>query len=245
MDQFLYHWVLSVLRSCSFSQRHLMEQVYVKGLNHHVPRNHSKHTECPGNKELNNSHLHKEPYQTETRQLHLHWHVTLIIEDPNNCYLKNKWSNLTLSWTHLPFLGTLIWPWPTWSSEFFSSELLSSDFWYSDRQTDRWKATHKSPPVLMHGGLLCVTFRLSVCPPVKGHMGQGQRSRGSRSNEGYKQRQVGSRQRQVASFFLWEAFLNFFLEKASIKTLSKHPKGPSCGGLKTKLVYFDNPHWLY
>ncbi len=36
---------------------------------------------------------------------------------------------------------------------------------------------------------------------VKGHMGQGQRSRGSRSNEGSKQRQVGSRQRQVASFF--------------------------------------------
>ncbi len=36
---------------------------------------------------------------------------------------------------------------------------------------------------------------------VKGHMGQGQRSRGSRSNEGSKQRQVGSRQRQVAS--LW------------------------------------------
>ncbi len=30
-------------------------------------------------------------------------------------------------------------------------------------------------------------------------MGQGQRSRGSRSNKGSKQRQVDSRQRQVAS----------------------------------------------
>ncbi len=37
---------------------------------------------------------------------------------------------------------------------------------------------------------------------VKGHMGQGQRSCGSRSNKGSQQRQVGSRQRQVASFFL-------------------------------------------
>ncbi len=34
---------------------------------------------------------------------------------------------------------------------------------------------------------------------VKGHMCQGQRSRGSRSNKGYWKRQVGSRQRQVAS----------------------------------------------
>ncbi len=33
-------------------------------------------------------------------------------------------------------------------------------------------------------------------------MGQGQRSRRSRSNKGSLQRQVGSRQRQVASFVL-------------------------------------------
>ncbi len=33
----------------------------------------------------------------------------------------------------------------------------------TDRRTDRRKAMHKSPPVLMHGGLLCVAFRLSVC----------------------------------------------------------------------------------
>ena len=33
-------------------------------------------------------------------------------------------------------------------------------------------------------------------------MGQGQRSRGSRSNKGSKQRQVGSRQHQVASFYI-------------------------------------------
>ncbi len=72
----------------------------------------------------------------------------------------------------------------------------------------------------MHGGLLCVlAFRLCVTIPkaildptgapvtrgppidleVKGHMGQGQRSCGSRSNKGPKQRQVGSRQCQVAS----------------------------------------------
>ena len=35
---------------------------------------------------------------------------------------------------------------------------------------------------------------------VKGHMAQDQRSRESRSNEGSKQRQMGSRQHQVASF---------------------------------------------
>ena len=35
---------------------------------------------------------------------------------------------------------------------------------------------------------------------VKGHTGQGQRSHRSRSNKGHKQRQVGSRQCQVASF---------------------------------------------
>ena len=34
---------------------------------------------------------------------------------------------------------------------------------------------------------------------VKGHMGHSQRSYGSRSNKGSKQRQVGSQQRQVAS----------------------------------------------
>ncbi len=38
---------------------------------------------------------------------------------------------------------------------------------------------------------------------VKGHMGQGQRSCGSRSNKSTKQRQVGSRQRQVATFFIF------------------------------------------
>ncbi len=26
-----------------------------------------------------------------------------------------KWSNLTLSWAHLPLFGPLIWPWPMWS----------------------------------------------------------------------------------------------------------------------------------
>ena len=82
--------------------------------------------------------------------------------------------------------------------------------------------------LLMHGGLLCIAVRLSVCDytknnnslkrihifrtiwvrvtklrfdlEFKGHMGQGQRSRGSRSNKGSKQRQMGSRQCQVASF---------------------------------------------
>ena len=62
----------------------------------------------------------------------------------------------------------VIWPWPTWpftlthvTFEFFSSELLSSDFWYSHRQTDRWtdwqtdrrKATYKSPLCISTGGL--------------------------------------------------------------------------------------------
>ncbi len=49
-----------------------------------------------------------------------------------------------------------------------------------------------SPPVLMHGGLLCVAFCPSVCLvncfaisltfdlEVKGHIGRGQRSHGSR-----------------------------------------------------------------
>ena len=55
---------------------------------------------------------------------------------------------------------------------------------------------------------------------VKGHMGQGQMSRGSRSNKGSKQRQVGSWQRQVASLykvkdtitFLYKfLFFNFYL----------------------------------
>ncbi len=83
-----------------------------------------------------------------------------------------------MSWAHLPLLGTIIWPWPTWplalthvtfdlevksqwnykrydffSSEFFSSELLSSDFWYSHRQTDKRKAAHKSLPCISTGGL--------------------------------------------------------------------------------------------
>ncbi len=31
--------------------------------------------------------------------------------------------------------------------------LLSSDFWYSDRQTDRRKSMHKSPPCISTGGL--------------------------------------------------------------------------------------------
>ncbi len=35
----------------------------------------------------------------------LPWHII-------NVFL--KWSNLMLSWAHLPLLGTLIWPWPTW-----------------------------------------------------------------------------------------------------------------------------------
>ena len=43
-----------------------------------------------------------------------------------------------------------------------------------------------------------ISFRFDL--EVKGHMGQGQRSRGSRSNGGSKQRHVGSQQRQVASF---------------------------------------------
>ncbi len=47
-------------------------------------------------------------------------------------------------------------------------------------------------------GFFVISFRFDL--EVKGQMGQGQRSRGSRSNEGSKQRQVGSRQRQVASF---------------------------------------------
>ncbi len=28
--------------------------------------------------------------------------------------LLSKWSNLTLSWAHLPLFGILIWPWPKW-----------------------------------------------------------------------------------------------------------------------------------
>ncbi len=46
-------------------------------------------------------------------------------------------------------------------------------------------------------GFFVISLRFDL--EVKGHMGQGQRSRGSRSNKGSKERQVGSRQRQVAS----------------------------------------------
>ncbi len=67
----------------------------------------------------------------------------------------------------------------------------------------------------MHGGLLCVAFHLSVCPYVcdqkiihwtKNHQikinikYQGQRLHWSKSNKDPKERQVGSQQRQVASF---------------------------------------------
>ncbi len=47
-------------------------------------------------------------------------------------------------------------------------------------------------------GFFVISLRFDL--EVKGRLGQGQRSRGSRSDEGSKQRQVGSRQRQVASF---------------------------------------------
>ncbi len=46
-------------------------------------------------------------------------------------------------------------------------------------------------------GFFVISLRYDL--EVKGHMGQGQRSRGSRSNKGSKERQVGSQQRQVAS----------------------------------------------
>ncbi len=42
--------------------------------------------------------------------------------------------------------------------------------------------------------VISLTFDLEV----KGHMNQGQRAHGSRSNKGPKQRQVDTRQRQVA-----------------------------------------------
>ena len=57
-----------------------------------------------------------------------------------------------------------------------------------------------------HGGLTAnvklhffVIF-LTCDTKVKGHLGQGQRSHESRSNKGSKQRYMGSRQCQVASF---------------------------------------------
>ncbi len=43
-----------------------------------------------------------------------------------------------------------------------------------------------------------ISLRLDL--DVRGHIGQGQRSHGSRSNKVSKKRQVGSRQRQVAAF---------------------------------------------
>ncbi len=53
---------------------------------------------------------------------------------------------------------------------------------------------------------------------VKGHKYQGQRSHGSRSNKDPKQRQVGSQQRQVASFN--NTLLNALLHQISLS----HPK---------------------
>ncbi len=47
-------------------------------------------------------------------------------------------------------------------------------------------------------GFFVISLRFDL--EVKGHMGQGQRSCGSRSNKDSKQSQVGSRQHQVASF---------------------------------------------
>ena len=51
---------------------------------------------------------------------------------------------------------------------------------------------------------------------VKGHKYQGQRSNGSGSNKDIKQRQMGSQQRQVASFppgtsYTNQPYFNFFL----------------------------------
>ena len=48
-------------------------------------------------------------------------------------------------------------------------------------------------------GFFVILLRFDL--EVKGHLGQGQRSRWSRSNKGTKERQMGSRQRQVASYF--------------------------------------------
>ena len=53
--------------------------------------------------------------------------------------------------------------------------------------------------VIFFKGFFVISLRFDLRFEVKCHMGQGQRSRGSRSNKGSKQRQVGPRQRQVAS----------------------------------------------
>ena len=57
--------------------------------------------------------------------------------------------------------------------------------------------------IFMHFALMCLTCDMEVKVSrvkVKGHMGQGQRSNWLRSIKGSKLRQVGSHQRQVASF---------------------------------------------
>ncbi len=94
-----------------------------------------------------------------TRQL-----VTVIV-------VLYEWSNLTFSWAHLPLFGTLVWPWPTWPLTLthvtFDLEVNGSRdinfylvisgpmhyFLVTDRQTDRRKAMHKSPPCMSTGGL--------------------------------------------------------------------------------------------
>ena len=58
--------------------------------------------------------------------------------------------------------------------------------------------------IFMHFALMCLTCDTQVKvsrAKVKGHMSQGQRLNWLRSNKGSKQRQVGSHQRQVASFW--------------------------------------------
>ncbi len=41
------------------------------------------------------------------------WGWTLMFSTPSPLQFF-KWSNLALSWAHLPLCATLMWPWPTW-----------------------------------------------------------------------------------------------------------------------------------
>ena len=96
-----------------------------------------------------------------------------IIWKVGNIEIIIKWSNLTLLSAHLPLFGILIWPCPLWAltlthvafdlqpksnssrdmNFYLVNFYLLHYFLVTDRQMDRQKAMHKSPPCISTGGL--------------------------------------------------------------------------------------------
>ncbi len=84
-----------------------------------------------------------------------------------HCHFIDKWSNLTLMWAHLPLLKPYL-TLTNVSLNYLNGHDMSNGCWdmnycslnfclvwifVTDRQTDRCKVMHKSPPCMSTGGL--------------------------------------------------------------------------------------------